>query len=292
MNDRPYRGAADLTCLQHFNATQIATNPVGWLQPGDLPHRLYNGYREHDPAQLLHIWEDDAGEIVGWAFTYPDDAFDIQAHNPVVIWTALRWIESTLTADTLETDLWRGDDPRRATLLEGGYTEVPDEPPYYVTARPLHDPLPAVTLPDGFSIRAAAGVDDAARSAAVHAGAFDSDWTTGEYARVMRSPGYDPAREFVVVAPDGRFAAFAVTWHDSHNRTGYFEPVGTHADFLRRGLARAVMLYAMRAMQSAELVTAIVIHEPPEENPAPAGLYRGLGFQTQYTTHLYHKTRL
>lgn len=113
MNARPYQGAADLLRLQHFNAVQIAANPFGWLQPGDIPHRLYNGYREHDPARLLHIWEDDADEIIGWAFAYPDDAFDIQSRDPNVIRAALTWIEATLTADVIETDLWRGGDPRR-----------------------------------------------------------------------------------------------------------------------------------------------------------------------------------
>lgn len=148
-----------------------------------------------------------------------------------------------------------------------------------------------MTLSDGFSLRAATGTEDAEQLAAVHAAAFDSGWTAEEYAAVMRSPGYSPAREFVVVAPDRRFAAFAVTWHDTHNRTGYFEPVGTHPEFQRRGLGRAVMIHAMRVMQVAGLLTAIVVHEPPEENPGSAGLYNSLGFEVRHTTHLHQKDR-
>lgn len=291
MREKPYSGAEDMLRLQQFTASQIAINPVGWLQPGDIPHRLYNGNRKHNPSDLLHFWEDDAGQMIGWAFAYPDDSFDIQSHDPNVIRAAFAWIEATLTAETIETDLFNTDDPRRAVLLQHGFSEATDEPPYFYTVRSLLDPIPEPVLPAGFTIRTATGVEDAEKLAEVHAGAFDSEWTTEEYARVMSSPGYDPQREFVVVSPDGRFAGFAVTWHDTLNKSGYFEPVGTHQDFQKLGLARALMFHAMHTMKSVGLNHAIVVHESPEDDPAPAALYRSVGFETRYTTHLYQKTR-
>jgi mycothiol synthase len=291
MRERRYGGAEDLLRLQRFTAEQIAINPIGWLQPGDIPHRLYNGHRENDPADLLRFWEDDTGQIIGWAFAYPDDSFDIQSHDPKVIEAALAWIETTLTAETIETDLFNGDDPRQPLLLQHGFEEATDEPPYFYTVRSLLHPIPPPSLPAGFTIRTVTGIEDAEKLAAVHAGAFDSEWTAAAYAQVMQSPGYDPSREFVVVSPDGRFAGFALTWHDTLNKNGYFEPVGTHQDFQKLGLARALLFHAMHTMKSIGLVNAIVMHEPPEENPASAALYQRVGFETRYTTHLYQKTR-
>lgn len=291
---RQYTGAADLSRLQQFNAEKIFQNPVGWLQPGDIPHRLYNGLRHHDPAPLLRLWEDDDGEgdtLLGWALVYPTDSFDIQADREDVISEALTWVESQLTTETIETDLWNADDPRRAVLVRSGFSEAPDEPLYFITNRSLSDPIPEVVLPHGFSIRATTGIDEAGKLAEVHAESFDSDWTAESYARLMQSPGYAAEREFVVVAPDTRFAAFTVTWHDWRNKTGYFEPVGTHKDFRRLGLARALLFHAMRTMRAAGLETAIVAHESPEENPVSAALYQALGFQVRYTTSLYRKTR-
>lgn len=291
MNVKQYDGVADLLRLQQFNSEQIAINPVGWLQPGDIPHRLYNGHREHNPADLLRFWEDDAGQVIGWAFAYPDDSFDIQSHHPKVIEAAITWIETTLTAETIETDLFNGDDPRRSILLQHGFAEAADEPPYFYTVRSLLEPIPEPSLPDGFTIRTVAGIEDAEKLAEVHAGAFGSEWTPEEYAKVMQSPGYDPSREFVVVSPEGRYAAFAVTWYDMLNKTGYFEPVGTHPQFQRLGLAQAVMNHAMKIMRSMGLDEALVVHESPEEDPAPAALYKRLGFEERYTTHLYQKSR-
>ena len=53
----------------------------------------------------------------------------------------------------------------------------------------------------------------------------------------MRSPAYVAAHDLVVVAPDGRIAAFTVIWPDAETSLAQFEPVGTDPDFQRIGLA-------------------------------------------------------
>lgn len=290
IHSRPYRDASDLARLQHYNAAQIAHDACGWLHPGDIPHRLFNSGRRHKPADLLRLWEDDAGEIAGWALIIPQKGFDVQSHHATVIAKALAWVESSLTADSIETELWDGDAFRAAIYTQHGFAPNPDAP-YAVTLRALDNLPPVPRLPDGFSIRAAAGVHEAEALAAVHAGSFGSQWTAAQYAQVMESPGYAAEREFVVVAPDGRFASFTVTWHDALNRLGYFEPVGTHPDFRRLGLARAMMIHAMQAMRAAGMTHASVVHEAAQENPASAALYAALGFTLQYNTHLWVKNR-
>lgn len=287
---RPYRDANDLARLQHYNAAQIAQDACGWLHPGDIPHRLFNGGRRHKPADLLRLWEDDAGEIAGWALLMPQKSFDVQSHDASVIAEALAWVESSLTADSIGTEIWDSDAFRAAISAQHGFAPDSDAP-YAVTLRALDDLPPVPRLPDGFSIRAAAGVHEAEALAAVHAGSFGSQWTGAQYAQVMESPGYAAERELVVVAPDGRFAAFTVTWHDALNQLGYFEPVGTHADFRRLGLARAMMIHAMHAMRAAGMTQASVVHEAAQKNPASAALYAALGFTPQYNTHLWVKNR-
>ncbi|MDQ7024939.1 MAG: GNAT family N-acetyltransferase [Anaerolineae bacterium] len=103
----------------------------------------------------------------------------------------------------------------------------------------------------------------------------------------MQKPGYCVEREIVVVAPDGQFAAFTETWLDDVNKVGLFEPVGTHKDFQRRGLGRAMMLHTLHEMKSLGMKTAIVGHEI--NNPASTGLYNSLGFRTKYEITDYKK---
>jgi ribosomal protein S18 acetylase RimI-like enzyme len=91
----------------------------------------------------------------------------------------------------------------------------------------------------------------------------------------------------VVAAPDDTIAAFAGVWLDPRNRVGHFEPVGTHADFRRRGLARVAMTEGRRRMQAQEMVTATLDHDA--ENVAASALYTGVGFAKKYELYGFRR---
>jgi ribosomal protein S18 acetylase RimI-like enzyme len=133
-------------------------------------------------------------------------------------------------------------------------------------------------LPEGFSFQSAKGIEDAAALAEVHNASFSpTNWNPELYRKVMESPGYAPERELVIQAPDGIYVAFTVTWYDHLNRTGLFEPIGTHKDYRRRGFGRAIMLYGMRWMAAAGMKFASVAHFG--DNQAARGLYQSCGFK-------------
>ncbi len=81
-------------------------------------------------------------------------------------------------------------------------------------------------------------------------------------------------------APDGRIAAFCIAWLDPLNRVGLFEPVGTHLDFQRKGLGRAVVFEGLRQLRAAGMQTAIVGAE--SDNPPAYHLYVSVGFRSIY----------
>lgn len=91
----------------------------------------------------------------------------------------------------------------------------------------------------------------------------------------------------VVEAADGTLAALTVTWHDHVNRTGLFEPVGTHLDHRRRGLGRVLLLFGMQRMASAGMEYAIVVNDG--RNLASAALYRSIGFAPRHLLDGYSK---
>jgi hypothetical protein len=62
MRRRTYQGAADVTLLQAFNAAPTAaTGGCDSVHPRDIPHRLFNGNRSFDPAEVMTLSEDRAG---------------------------------------------------------------------------------------------------------------------------------------------------------------------------------------------------------------------------------------
>jgi ribosomal protein S18 acetylase RimI-like enzyme len=75
--------------------------------------------------------------------------------------------------------------------------------------------------------------------------------------------------------PNEALAAFTVTWHDSVNRAGFLEPVGTHPDHRHRGLGKAVVLHAMHQMRAAGMTHATVANTGTDE--ASRALYEACG---------------
>ena len=58
-----------------------------------------------------------------------------------------------------------------------------------------------------------------------------------------------------------------------------FEPVGTHPDHRRRGLARALLLHGMRLARAAGATHMTVASLGAPGHPEARGLYYGVGFR-------------
>ena len=55
------------------------------------------------------------------------------------------------------------------------------------------------------------------------------------------APGYSSDWDLAIVSPDGQVAAFCVAWLDEKNSIAEIDPVGTHPDYRKRGLAKALL---------------------------------------------------
>ncbi|MGH2522481.1 MAG: GNAT family N-acetyltransferase, partial [Anaerolineales bacterium] len=182
------------------------------------------------------------------------------------------------------------DDAALIELLRQDGFERRADPMVYFT-RSLAGPVPEPVLPEGYSLRYVAGEHEAQKRAAASHGAFgsrlpfDSYWP--RYRGFMQSPVYGAERDRVVVAPDGRFAAFCIYWLDPINQVGLFEPVGTHPDFQRQGLGKALLLESLGRVREGGMTSAIVCTN--HDNPAAVRLYESVGFQATHRLWLYSK---
>jgi GNAT superfamily N-acetyltransferase len=134
-------------------------------------------------------------------------------------------------------------------------------------------------LPDGFRFRTA---DEAGPQAAVqaHVDAWaPSTYSAEGYEGVRRTPPYRGDLHVLVEAPDGTMAASTIMWLDEANRTAQFEPVGTHPDYRRLGLGRAMLLHGMHLAREAGAKHMTVVCLGAPGHPAARGLYYSLGFR-------------
>jgi ribosomal protein S18 acetylase RimI-like enzyme len=134
-------------------------------------------------------------------------------------------------------------------------------------------------LPAGFRFRTA---DEAGPEAAVraHVDAWaPSAYTAQSYEGVRQTTAYRANLHVLVQAPDGTMAASTIMWLDNANKTSEFEPVGTHPDYRRLGLATAMMLHGMHLAQAAGATHATVVCLGAPGHPQARGLYYSLGFR-------------
>ena len=269
-----------------------------YLHKGDVGHRLFNGCFGHDPADVMRYWLDDGGEVCAFAvLNLPWDAFDLQVAPALRLSDAHSEIFEYCERETLRLAERKGKSPEKLVVeaddCDPGYIAFVEARGYSFLEQSLaltrHDlrMLPEAPLPAGFRFHQATAAD-AAELADVHNHSFSSKWNAESYGRLFRSPHIE--YEIVVAAPDGRFAAFTNIWIDDVNRSLLFEPVGTHSDFRRRGIGKALMVHVLERMQAERgIERAYVGHQPPDKNPASAALYASVGFQKLHEIHDYSK---
>ncbi len=300
LTDRAYAGYDDAGRLQRFTARAVAAaGQSGYLHVGDVVHRMYNGQRNENLADLVRIWEED-GQIAAWALVSPNHAGfeaqirpDLRVTQPRLEQTVIEYGECRTreilgrrgsTAGEIYVDAFADDAIRIGHLDRLGWRLGSDT--YVLTDRFLAD-IPEVATAPGYTIRAVQGPEEAEAVGEVHAASFGSTWLPGQYRTLMSTPGYAAERELLAVAPDGSLAGFTVTWWDELNGVGLFEPVGVHPAHRRRGLGRSLLAAGMLHMRDGGLQRALVLYEG--ENPASGALYRGMGFVPAWRILDYRK---
>lgn len=121
--------------------------------------------------------------------------------------------------------------------------------------------------------------------------AFDNtSYTDQNIKRIMASHDYVEELDLCAVNDKGQLVAYCIGWHDpAKNGAGYVEPVGTHADFRRRGLASAIIKECFIRMKKRGIYVADI---SSEAEPATANyLYDSLNPTKKIKIHKYVKVK-
>jgi GNAT superfamily N-acetyltransferase len=245
-----------------------------------------------DLSAAIFLWETPAGRLA--AVLHPDGAGEAflqvhpEFHTPeleVEMLSAAETQFATTQADgSQRLVVWahENDPVRQDVLQRRGYSKN-KWPPEQQRCRAMNQPIPEITPPDGYTLRALGDVaEHPARSwvswKAFHPKEPDEkyegwDW----YANVQRAPLYRRDLDLVAVAPDGEFAAFCTLWFDDVTRTAAFEPVGTHPDHQGKGLGKALMAEGLCRVRDLGATLCTV----GSYSEAAGALYASLGF-TEY----------
>ena len=284
MLGRDYEGPHDLARIAGLiSDAWLTSRPHVPFTVVTLEWLMANQPADTDWSTRIRLWE-EAGELVAVAWYWPPGNADglVRAdHDDDAVWDEVYAWQRDVAAsaaggpEPLSRFAIEGPTPERARLERHGFT--PTDLTLTQWHQTLVGPPPDPVLPAGYRVRTMSGPADVEARVEVHRAAFAPSHMTAErYTRVMTMPHYALERDVVVEAPDGSLAAFTLAWLDPVAGVGEFEPVGTHPDHQRRGLALAANRYALRLLYDAGARDVIVFSET--SNAASQALYAKAGF--------------
>jgi mycothiol synthase len=290
---RPYETEADWTRI-------MALLTEAWKPEGLDTVETIGGYswwrRSPDWAEALRLWEDGRGQLAGVTSLEPGH---LEIHVHPECWDSglaqqmLSWAEEecrrrgTRDGELAAVEIGASEsDRRRIDLLErNGYEQGPID--WHGMFRDLREPVEDAAVPDGYKVRALVEDEIAARVESVRAVWSGNRVTVERYREIRGLPHYRPELDLVAVTSDGALGAFCTVWLDAVNGVGHFEPVGTHPEYRRRGLGRAVVREGLSRMRALGAATACVFCHV--DSQAALCLYESCGMTTRRRDYTYSR---
>ena len=239
----------------------------------------------------FRIWEED-GEPVAWAWLRRPASLGHEIHprhrGGALHHELLDWFEAGADEDELRVSSLTTDRERLAFLRARGYEIEPTARAFAYHLRELGEMSDPV-LPDGYRLRTVEPADLEARVALHQVVWAPSRVTVESFTKLQTVWPYRANLDCVVEAPDGSLVAYSLAWLDDANGVGELEPVGTHPDYRRRGLASAVCRFALHRLQEEGATRAVVYSIAGTEATA---LYESIGLRQHTRSVQLVKRRL
>jgi len=247
--------------------------------------------------ELVRIWEDDAGEIVGVTCIEHPDPSDrqygeifVQRHPDHVdlLEEMVAFAEEAyVNPDLNRVYIWIYDDDRDLIDVVARRDFVRRDEPVSHHLEYVIGELPEPELPDGYRLFSMAEENDIDKRREIFGRAFNhedpKEWPSAfSYRELQKAPDYRLEHDLVIAAPDGTYAACCIFWMDERNHIAHLEPLGTHPDHRRKGLAAQIQFEALRRAKAlgAKRMPMTGGFEP---------FYRAFGFEERRAQHPWIK---
>lgn len=223
----------------------------------------------------VRLWRDEAHKLAG--FIIKGDKMvhpQLRSHDPALLGKILAWAEANWASldGTVSVMAYAWDTRRQVALIQNGYE--PQGVVEEVRIYDLNQTFAAPVLPSGYRMSSVADEGDPQARVGLENAIWDAELDEAWYRGKSSSPHYFPNLDLMVISPEGQPAAAALIWPYPETGAGEIDPLGTHPDHRRMGLARALVLESFTQMQRLRLNLVYIASDA--ENHAVNALYASL----------------
>ena len=246
----------------------------------------------------LEEGQESTGKVIAISFTEPSGECYLSIHpnqmmyaKEIVSWmmNKVRELKSEST-DEIILKLFVDDDDEELTSCLAKMEFQKGEMYGDKQVRPLDAPIPEYELPEGYTVRNARIIEEWEKYREVEKAVFPhvKDMTFEQLELYSKATFYHPEMDIVAVDPDGVFAAFCTVRMDDESKIAELEPVGTHPDYRKLGLAKAVICEGLKRLEKHNPSAVVIIGAAPSEGARK--LYESVGFVNEGTVSFWRKT--
>ncbi len=231
---------------------RISKKPLNWWI-GRLDNWRFASFinkLEENPKYFqenAHLWRNEKGELIGFFISEDGKSyFEIQVHpeyrfieKEMLEWILENWAQ---TKEKIVTCIYSLNEDRIKLLTELGFEnnglEAIDfryDTSIYATNEVIDSDFHFETFSEKYNYENHIETQRIAFGRTKDQ--LDREW----FETKCLAPGYSSDWDFIVVDSKGEHLAFCVAWLDEANKIAEIDPVGTHPDFRKRGLAKAVI---------------------------------------------------
>jgi len=226
--------------------------PLNWLI-GRLDNWRYSAFTDkikEDPEYYqnnAHLWRNDEGKLIGY-FIIEDgkNYFDVQIDPQYrsIEKDIYSWIVKNLAEKKkkLITSIYSWDENRIKLVSDLGFinkgplaVDFRYDTEFYLNDLEIGEKYHFETFSDNYNYK------NHIETQRLAFGRTKDQLSREWFETKCMAPGYSSDWDFIVVDNKGEHLAFCLAWLDPENMIAELDPVGTHPDHRRKGLAKAVI---------------------------------------------------
>ena len=249
---------------------RISRKPLNWLL-GRLDNWRYASFTDKIKENTsyyqenAHLWKNERNELIGFFISENGKSyFEIQIHpkyrfieKEILEWILKNWAKSKTQ---IVTNIYAWNEDRIKLLAEYGFENKGLEAVDFCYDTNLYPKN--LTIDGDYHFETFSenyNYENHIETQRLAFGRTKDQLNREWFETKCLAPGYSSNWDFIVVDSKGNHLAFCVAWLDADNKIAEIDPVGTHPDYRKKGLAKAVITNCFIKLQKNGIHKAQII---------------------------------